>query len=185
MQSAGDYGSKNFAGEQGLAGNIILPICIKLPIKKSKKQKKCEFMFTVAYTLSFSNVYGRLSEITWQNMFSRCWNEVILPLCSVPAEAHPGVLGSGLGSQCRTDVVVSEGVQWRGTKMNNILKHLTWAEGGRDSSAWRRPGSGSSYQCWFNLINRGIEKLKPDSSQWPSETRKEAMGMDWNSGNST
>lgn len=74
-----------------------------------------------------------------------------------------------------------EGVQWRTTKMDNVLEPLTWAEGGRDSSAWRRPGSGSSYQYWFNLINRGIEKLKLDSSQWPSEARKEALGRDWNS----
>lgn len=181
MQSAGGYWSERFAGKEGLAGNIILPFCIKLSIKKIKNQKKCKFMSSVTYTLSFSNVCGRLSEITGQNIFSRCWTEVILPLCSVPAETQPGVLGS----QCKTDMVISEGVQWRGTKMNYILEHLTWAEGGRDSWGWRRPGSGSSYQYWFNRINREIQKLKPDPSQWPSETRKEAMGTDWNSGNST
>lgn len=43
-------------------------------------------MFNVTYMLSFNNVCGRLSEITWQNIFSRCWSEVTLPLCSVPAQ---------------------------------------------------------------------------------------------------
>lgn len=110
--------------------------------------------------MSFSNICGRLLEISWQNIFSRCWSEVILPPSSVSAETHPGVLGLVMGSQGKTHMIISEGVQWRGTKMNNILEHLTWAEGGRDSSAWRRPGSAPSYQLWFNLINRGIEKLK-------------------------
>lgn len=41
------------------AGSIVLPICIKLPIKKIKQQKKCECMFIVTYTLASGNVCDR------------------------------------------------------------------------------------------------------------------------------
>lgn len=42
------------------AGSIIPYICIKLPIKKIKQQKKCEFMFIATYTLASGNVCDRL-----------------------------------------------------------------------------------------------------------------------------